>query len=60
MVWLSRKLEAFTQPSANDYEKPPRLVARAMGAIFGFESRLVPRWNLPVGVSLLAIATRPS
>lgn len=60
VVWLSRKLEAFTQPAANDYEKPPRLLARVMGAIFGFESRLVPRWNLPVGVSLLAIATRPS
>jgi len=59
IVWASRKLEGITRPSANDYEKPHRLLARALGRIFRFEARIIPRWNLPVGVSLLAIATRP-
>lgn len=59
LVYASRKLESFTRPSASDYEKAPPRLARALGAIFRFESRIVPRWNLPIGVSLLAVATRP-
>ena len=59
LVYVSRKLEAFTRPSANDYEKASPLLARALGAIFQLESRIIPHWNFPIGVSLLAVATRP-
>lgn len=59
LVYVSRKLEPYTRPSSNDYEKASPLLARVLGAIFRLESRIIPRWNLPIGVSLLAIATRP-
>lgn len=62
LVYLSRKLESAGRGPTRqktDYEKAPRMLAGALGRIFGLEARIIPRWNLPVGVSLLAIATRP-
>jgi SAM-dependent methyltransferase len=59
LVYVSRKLEPLRPSAATDYEKAPRLLAGALGAIFRLESHIIPRWNLPIGVSLLAVATRP-
>jgi SAM-dependent methyltransferase len=57
-VYACRKLEPFTRPSASDYEKLATW-AGALGAVFRLESRIIPYWNLPIGVSLLAVATKP-
>jgi SAM-dependent methyltransferase len=63
LVYLSRRLETLRGDAVaapTDYEKPPRVVARALRRLFELEAYVLPRWNLPVGVSLLGIATRPS
>jgi hypothetical protein len=61
LVYLSRKLErwsgAWTQ-SASDYDKAPGGLAAVLRWVFALERRLIPRWNLPVGVSLLVVARR--
>lgn len=60
LVYASRKLERFSRApngGATDYEKPPRVVARILRRVFGFEAQILPHFDFPVGVSLLAIAT---
>jgi SAM-dependent methyltransferase len=62
LVYVSRKLESLgsgDRGRKTDYEKAPRALATLLGWIFALEARVIPRWDLPVGVSLLAIATRP-
>ena len=61
LVCLSRRLERFSsawRTSTSDYERPPRFVAGLLRWVFGLERRMIPRWNLPVGVSLLVLARR--
>lgn len=61
LVYASRMLERVSSGNrggATDYEKPPRLVASLLRRVFGFEARLVPHVDFPIGVSLLAIATK--
>ena len=62
LVYLSRRLERVSgawRTSTTDYERPPRFVARLLRWILGLERRVVARWNLPLGVSLLVLARRP-
>lgn len=62
LVYASRKLESFAPGRGRgktDYEKPPPWLAGALGGIFGLEARIIPYCNLPIGVSLLAIASKP-
>ena len=61
LVYLSRKLERFSRAwtqSASDYDKAPRALAMLLHWVFGLERKLIPRYDLPVGVSLLAVARR--
>jgi hypothetical protein len=44
---------------AGDDAMPSPVVNEILKRIFGFESRLVGRIPLPLGVSLLAVAERP-
>ena len=39
---------------------PSRLANAALGALLRFEAGMVRRWNLPTGLSLMAVARRPS
>jgi SAM-dependent methyltransferase len=61
LVVASRMLERLSlspRDAATDYEKPPQWLAGLLRRVFGFEARLVPYLDLPVGVSLLAVATK--
>ena len=43
---------------ATDYDRPPRGLRSVLGWTFRQERRLITRWRLPIGVSLLAMAVR--
>ena len=61
LVYLSRKLERWSRAwkqSANDYDKAAGGFTGVLRWVFGLERRLLPRWNLPAGVSLLVVARR--
>lgn len=61
LVYASRMLERMSSGNRGgptDYDKPPKLIAGLLRHVFGFEARLVPHVDFPIGVSLLAIATK--
>jgi SAM-dependent methyltransferase len=43
----------------SDFDVGPEALNRALGALFGAEARVIARWNVPFGVSLMALARRP-
>jgi SAM-dependent methyltransferase len=56
MILAARALDRVTPGrSGTDYERPPRPVRSVLSWTFRQERRLVTRWRLPVGVSLLAL-----
>lgn len=61
VVYAARRWERIrgVRPDApTDYEKATWL-AGVLQRVFELEARILTQWNLPVGVSLLAVATRP-
>jgi SAM-dependent methyltransferase len=59
LVYVSRMLErvpGFRRSTVTDYDKPPRAVAEVLRTVFRSEAKVIPRFNLPVGVSLIAVA----
>lgn len=54
-----RALRADSTTATSDFEMPPDLVNRALAALFSFEGRLLQSIDLPVGVSLVAVARVP-
>lgn len=61
LVYGSRSLERFSsrwRGSTTDYERGPRIMTAVLRWLFSLERRIIPRWNLPVGVSLLVLARR--
>jgi SAM-dependent methyltransferase len=46
------------RPAGADYDRAPAALGRVLGWAFSQERRLVTRWRLPVGVSLLVVASR--
>lgn len=60
MILAARALDHVAPArSGTDYERPPRPLRNLFAWIFRQERRLVTRWPLPVGVSLLALV-RPA
>jgi SAM-dependent methyltransferase len=53
---LARRLLRRPSTRQSDFDVGPPAVNRLLGALFGAEASLVARWNLPFGVSLLALA----
>lgn len=45
--------------AASDVRMPPPLVNRALRAVLAFEARWLSRWDLPVGLSVIALARKP-
>ena len=58
-VRLGRRLLRRPGDAQSDFELGPDALNRALGAVFGAEAELVARRDLPFGVSLLALATKP-
>jgi SAM-dependent methyltransferase len=58
-VRLGRRLLRAPGGRQSDFELGPARLNGVLGAIFGAEASLVSRWDLPFGVSLLALAKRP-
>jgi len=48
----------FARPGAEEVEMPSRPINALLKTIFGWESSLLRRFDLPIGVSLLCVATR--
>jgi SAM-dependent methyltransferase len=58
-VRLGRRALRRPGSAQSDFELGPAALNRALAAIFGTEAELVARRDLPFGVSLLALATKP-
>ena len=58
-VRLARRLLRRPSTRQSDFDVGPAALNRALGALFGAEAELIARWNLPFGVSLLAVARSP-
>jgi SAM-dependent methyltransferase len=58
-VRLGRRLLRAPVRVQSDFEVGPERLNKVLAAVFRAEARLVARRNLPFGVSLLALATRP-
>lgn len=56
-VRLARRLVPSPRPPASDFSLPPRPLNALLTRIFASERHLLSRWPLPVGSSLLAIAS---
>jgi SAM-dependent methyltransferase len=56
---LARRLLRRPSTRQSDFDVGPEALNRALGALFGAEARVIARWNVPFGVSLLALARRP-
>lgn len=62
LVQTLRRLARRGRPAAPASDLPrkmPAFVNTALARLFGSERFVVPRWRLPVGVSALAVASRP-
>lgn len=46
-------------PAASDVRMPAPFVNRALRAVLAFEARWLSRWNLPIGLSVIAVARKP-
>jgi SAM-dependent methyltransferase len=61
LVAGARVLDRLRGPRAmTDYDRPPGAIRGLLGWTFRQERRLVTRWRLPIGVSLLAVVRRES
>ena len=58
-VRLGRRLLRRPGDRQSDFDLGPPALNRALGAVFGAEAGLIARWDLPFGVSLLALARSP-
>ena len=59
-IALARTVTKFARrPGHEEVELPPWPVNMALGALFGAESRLLGRRDLPFGVSLLCVGRKP-
>jgi SAM-dependent methyltransferase len=59
IVRLGRRLLRRPGEQQSDFELGPARLNGILGAVFGAETGLVARWDLPFGVSLLALARKP-
>lgn len=59
LIVVRRTLGTFLGLAGDDDALPPLWLNRLLGAVFAFERRLVGRWRLPFGVSLLMLARKP-
>jgi SAM-dependent methyltransferase len=58
-VRLGRRLLRRPGAQQSDFELGPARLNGVLGAVFGAEAGLVARWDLPFGVSVLALAENP-
>ncbi len=59
VIRLGRRLLRIEGDGTQEMALPGRLVNRLLYDLFGFERQLLARFDLPFGVSLLAVAHRP-
>ena len=59
LIVVRRMLGRLFALKGDDDAMPPLWLNRLLGAVFAFERRLVGRWRLPFGVSLLMLARKP-
>ncbi len=59
-VRLGKRLLPRRRVPQSDASTPPKLLNELLWLIFSLERRLLRRVRLPVGVSILAVATRPA
>jgi len=57
-VRLAAKLARSRRPSKSDADPLPRLVNEVLFRVFASERSVLRSWNLPIGLSLLAVARR--
>jgi hypothetical protein len=58
-VRLGRRVLRRPGDRQSDFDLGPAALNRVLGAVLGSEAGLVARWDLPFGVSLLALARSP-
>jgi SAM-dependent methyltransferase len=59
LVRVGRRLLRAPSSRQSDFELGPAWLNRTLAAVFGAEAGILARRDLPFGVSLLALATRP-
>jgi SAM-dependent methyltransferase len=58
-IRLFRRLAPTSGEPKSDFRTPHPLINRLLCSIFSFEARLMQRFSLPVGVSIICICTKP-